>query len=174
MLHYKWKWCVLIDDAETRAKPSVIDTHLFRFLQTCLQGYFLEDVVRWGYFLNWRPASMMNYLGRVNSVDCGVRPLTGTTITPRWFERGRFRIRPQVSCLIGSSHGCSICGDINCFREGVPLSETATPNGSQIVSHKVLKAAQQENESQAVSSQKKENARKTNGSTQNGVLSSQE
>lgn len=74
-----------------------------------------------------------------------------------------------MSCPIEFSNGYNLC-DINLFREGVPLGKNMTLNGSQIVSLKVLKAAQPADEAQAVSSsEKKENARKVNGANQNGT-----
>ncbi|VDO22044.1 unnamed protein product [Heligmosomoides polygyrus] len=85
---------------------------------------------------------MTNCLGSVISVDCG--------------EFGYYQGRlisldaDSKDIVLGSA-----------FKEGVPLGKNMTLNGSQIVSLKVLKAAQPADEAQAVSSsEKKENARK--------------
>lgn len=94
---------------------------------------------------------MTNCLGSVISVDCG--------------EFGYYQGRlisldaDSKDIVLGSA-----------FKEGVPLGKNMTLNGSQIVSLKVLKAAQPADEAQAVSSsEKKENARKVNGANQNGT-----
>ncbi|RCN45906.1 hypothetical protein ANCCAN_08071 [Ancylostoma caninum] len=99
---------------------------------------------------------MTNCLGSVISVDCG--------------EFGYYQGR--LISLDAESKDIVLA---SAFKEGIPLGKNVTLNGAQIVSLKVLKAAQPTEEPQVAStsnnhSEKRDVTRKPNGIKQNGSV----
>ncbi|RCN28856.1 hypothetical protein ANCCAN_25395 [Ancylostoma caninum] len=99
---------------------------------------------------------MTNCLGSVISVDCG--------------EFGYYQGR--LISLDAESKDIVLA---SAFKEGIPLGKNVTLNGAQIVSLKVLKAAQPSEEPQVAStsnnhSEKRDVTRKPNGIKQNGSV----
>ncbi|KHJ94086.1 hypothetical protein OESDEN_05989 [Oesophagostomum dentatum] len=110
---------------------------------------------RYRQYMNRKVLTMTNCLGSVISVDCG----------EFGYYQGRLISLDAESkdIVLGSA-----------FKEGVPLGKNVTLNGAQIISLKVLKAAQPAVEPQVAStssqSDKKDGIRKTNGVKQNGSI----